>query len=81
MTPARNGYALTTELMATSFTLDFVSPSVSQAGVADLSAAQAVQGGWGLAMLGDKDGAAALLGAAAAAVQKVGRWLCCRVYA
>ncbi len=42
-----------------------------QAGVADLSAAQAVQGGWGLAMLGDKDGAAALLGAAAAAVQKV----------
>ncbi|KAG2483611.1 hypothetical protein HYH03_017553 [Edaphochlamys debaryana] len=42
----------------------------AKAGAADLSAAQAVQGGWGLAMLGDKDGAAALLGAAAAAVQK-----------
>lgn len=44
-----------------------------QAGAADLSPAQAVQGGWGLAQLGDKDGAAALLAAAAAAVQKVAR--------
>ncbi|GFR44560.1 hypothetical protein Agub_g5831 [Astrephomene gubernaculifera] len=42
----------------------------AKAGAADLSAAQAVQGGWGLAQLGDKEGAAALLGAAAAAVQK-----------
>ncbi|EFJ42883.1 mitochondrial F1F0 ATP synthase associated protein [Volvox carteri f. nagariensis] len=42
----------------------------AKAGAGDLSAAQAVQGGWGLAMLGDKDGAAALLGAATAVVQK-----------
>ncbi|GIL48063.1 hypothetical protein Vafri_4762 [Volvox africanus] len=42
----------------------------AKAGTADLSANQAVQGGWGLALLGDREGATALLGAAAAAVQK-----------
>ncbi|GLC37089.1 hypothetical protein PLESTB_001392900 [Pleodorina starrii] len=42
----------------------------AKAGAGDLSPAQAVQGGWGLAMLGDRDGVAALLGAAAGALQK-----------
>lgn len=42
-----------------------------QAGAGDLSDTQAVQGGWGLAMLGDKEAASVLLSGVAASVLKV----------